>query len=182
MAVAATGDPSLAEAEGRVVAREARLVGVNQISAPDRGRERRCRQSGHQRAQLRRGSGGGQQVRRRRSSAACRRSMCSRRPSTFRDMATRMSTRIARCRFCCRSRAAGSRRTAAVPRRDRCRREVDHDRAPRRSRARRRARAGAASGRGRESVRDGGVRGAAERDDAGDDVEEDRRRTAAARA
>jgi beta-glucosidase-like glycosyl hydrolase len=34
MAVAATGDPSLAEAEGRVVAREARLVGVNQIYAP----------------------------------------------------------------------------------------------------------------------------------------------------
>jgi len=34
MAVAATGDPSLAEAEGRVVAREGRLVGVNQIYAP----------------------------------------------------------------------------------------------------------------------------------------------------
>jgi beta-glucosidase-like glycosyl hydrolase len=34
MALAATGDPSLAEAEGRVVAREARLVGVNQIYAP----------------------------------------------------------------------------------------------------------------------------------------------------
>ena len=34
MAVAATGDPSLAEAEGRVVAREARLVGVNHIYAP----------------------------------------------------------------------------------------------------------------------------------------------------
>jgi beta-N-acetylhexosaminidase len=34
MAVAATGDPSLAEAEGRVVAREARLVGVNHIFAP----------------------------------------------------------------------------------------------------------------------------------------------------
>jgi beta-glucosidase-like glycosyl hydrolase len=34
MAVAATGDPSLAEAEGRVVAREARVVGVNHILAP----------------------------------------------------------------------------------------------------------------------------------------------------
>ena len=34
MAVAATGDPALAEAEGRVVAREARAVGVNQILAP----------------------------------------------------------------------------------------------------------------------------------------------------
>jgi len=34
MALAATGDPSLAEAEGRVVAREARLLGVNQIYAP----------------------------------------------------------------------------------------------------------------------------------------------------
>jgi beta-N-acetylhexosaminidase len=34
MAIAATGDPSLAEAEGRVVAREARLVGVNHIYAP----------------------------------------------------------------------------------------------------------------------------------------------------
>jgi beta-N-acetylhexosaminidase len=34
MAVAATGDPALAEAEGRVVAREARLVGVNHIYAP----------------------------------------------------------------------------------------------------------------------------------------------------
>jgi beta-glucosidase-like glycosyl hydrolase len=34
MAVAATGDPSLAEAEGRVVAREARMVGINHIYAP----------------------------------------------------------------------------------------------------------------------------------------------------
>src|SRR5204862_5144283 len=34
MAVAATGDPSLAEQEGRVVAREARAVGVNHILAP----------------------------------------------------------------------------------------------------------------------------------------------------
>lgn len=34
MALAATGDPSLAEAEGRVVAREARLVGINHIYAP----------------------------------------------------------------------------------------------------------------------------------------------------
>ncbi len=34
MAVAATGDPALAEAEGRVVAREGRLVGVNHIFAP----------------------------------------------------------------------------------------------------------------------------------------------------
>ena len=34
MALAATGDPSLAEGEGRVVAREARLVGVNHIFAP----------------------------------------------------------------------------------------------------------------------------------------------------
>jgi beta-glucosidase-like glycosyl hydrolase len=34
MAVAATGDPALAEAEGRVVAREARLVGINHIYAP----------------------------------------------------------------------------------------------------------------------------------------------------
>src|SRR3954466_527849 len=34
MAIAATGDPSLAEAEGRVVAREARLVGINHIYAP----------------------------------------------------------------------------------------------------------------------------------------------------
>ncbi len=34
MAIAATGDPSLAEAEGRVVAREAKLVGVNHILAP----------------------------------------------------------------------------------------------------------------------------------------------------
>ncbi|HXH39054.1 MAG TPA: glycoside hydrolase family 3 protein, partial [Thermoanaerobaculia bacterium] len=34
MAVAATGDPRLAEAEGRVVAREARLVGINHIYAP----------------------------------------------------------------------------------------------------------------------------------------------------
>jgi beta-N-acetylhexosaminidase len=34
MALAATGDPSLAEAEGRVVAREARTVGVNHIFAP----------------------------------------------------------------------------------------------------------------------------------------------------
>jgi beta-glucosidase-like glycosyl hydrolase len=34
MAVAATGDPAFAESEGRVVAREARLVGVNHIFAP----------------------------------------------------------------------------------------------------------------------------------------------------
>ena len=34
MAVAATGDPSLAEAEGRVVAREAKMLGVNHIYAP----------------------------------------------------------------------------------------------------------------------------------------------------
>ena len=34
MAVAATGDPSLAEREGRVVAREARAVGVNHVLAP----------------------------------------------------------------------------------------------------------------------------------------------------
>jgi beta-glucosidase-like glycosyl hydrolase len=34
MAVAATGDPSLAEREGRVVAKEARAVGINQIYAP----------------------------------------------------------------------------------------------------------------------------------------------------
>jgi beta-glucosidase-like glycosyl hydrolase len=34
MAVAATGDPSLAEAEGRVVAREAKLIGINHIYAP----------------------------------------------------------------------------------------------------------------------------------------------------
>lgn len=34
MAVAATGDPSLAEAEGRVVARQARALGVNHILAP----------------------------------------------------------------------------------------------------------------------------------------------------
>ena len=34
MAVAATGDPSLAEAEGRVTATEARAVGVNHILAP----------------------------------------------------------------------------------------------------------------------------------------------------
>ena len=34
MAIAATGDPALAEAEGRVVAREAKLVGVNHILAP----------------------------------------------------------------------------------------------------------------------------------------------------
>jgi beta-N-acetylhexosaminidase len=34
MALAATGDPSLAEAEGRVVAREARLLGINHIYAP----------------------------------------------------------------------------------------------------------------------------------------------------
>jgi len=34
MAVAATGDPALAEAEGRVVAREAKVVGVNHIFAP----------------------------------------------------------------------------------------------------------------------------------------------------
>jgi beta-glucosidase-like glycosyl hydrolase len=34
MAVTATGDPALAESEGRVVAREARLVGVNHIYAP----------------------------------------------------------------------------------------------------------------------------------------------------
>jgi beta-N-acetylhexosaminidase len=34
MAIAATGDPSLADAEGRVVAREARLVGINHIYAP----------------------------------------------------------------------------------------------------------------------------------------------------
>jgi beta-N-acetylhexosaminidase len=34
MALGATGDPSLAEAEGRVVAREARAVGVNHILAP----------------------------------------------------------------------------------------------------------------------------------------------------
>jgi beta-glucosidase-like glycosyl hydrolase len=34
MAVAATGDPSLAEAEGRVAAKEARAVGVNHILAP----------------------------------------------------------------------------------------------------------------------------------------------------
>jgi beta-N-acetylhexosaminidase len=34
MAVAATGDPSLAEREGRVVAKEAKAVGVNQILAP----------------------------------------------------------------------------------------------------------------------------------------------------
>ena len=34
MALAATGDPTLAEGEGRVVAREARSVGINQIYAP----------------------------------------------------------------------------------------------------------------------------------------------------
>src|SRR6059036_2392201 len=34
MAVAATGDPSLAEREGRVVAAEARAVGINHILAP----------------------------------------------------------------------------------------------------------------------------------------------------
>ena len=34
MALAATGDPSLAEREGRVVAEEARAVGINQIFAP----------------------------------------------------------------------------------------------------------------------------------------------------
>ena len=34
MAVAATGDPSLAEQEGRVVAREARALGINHILAP----------------------------------------------------------------------------------------------------------------------------------------------------
>ena len=34
MAVAATGDPSLAEAEGRIAAQEARAVGVNHIYAP----------------------------------------------------------------------------------------------------------------------------------------------------
>lgn len=34
MAVAATGDPSLAEREGRIVAEEARVIGVNQIYAP----------------------------------------------------------------------------------------------------------------------------------------------------
>jgi beta-glucosidase-like glycosyl hydrolase len=34
MAIAAAGDPALAEAEGRVVAREAKLVGVNHILAP----------------------------------------------------------------------------------------------------------------------------------------------------
>ncbi|HEY6140342.1 MAG TPA: glycoside hydrolase family 3 N-terminal domain-containing protein [Thermoanaerobaculia bacterium] len=34
MAVAATGDPSLAEAEGRIAAREARAIGVNHILAP----------------------------------------------------------------------------------------------------------------------------------------------------
>jgi beta-N-acetylhexosaminidase len=34
MALAATGDPSLAEQEGRVVAREARAIGVNHILAP----------------------------------------------------------------------------------------------------------------------------------------------------
>src|SRR5437588_3207756 len=34
MAIAATGDPTLAEREGRVVAEEARAVGVNQILAP----------------------------------------------------------------------------------------------------------------------------------------------------
>ncbi len=34
MAVAATGDPSLAERQGRVVAEEARAIGVNQIYAP----------------------------------------------------------------------------------------------------------------------------------------------------
>ncbi|MDQ2978980.1 MAG: beta-N-acetylglucosaminidase, partial [Acidobacteriota bacterium] len=34
MAVAATGDPSLAEREGRIVAEEAREIGFNQIYAP----------------------------------------------------------------------------------------------------------------------------------------------------
>lgn len=34
MAVAATGDPSLAERQGRVVAEEARAIGVNQVYAP----------------------------------------------------------------------------------------------------------------------------------------------------
>ena len=34
MAVAATGDPSLAEQEGRIVAREARTLGINHILAP----------------------------------------------------------------------------------------------------------------------------------------------------
>lgn len=34
MAVAATGDPSLAERQGRIVAEEARAVGVNQVYAP----------------------------------------------------------------------------------------------------------------------------------------------------
>jgi len=34
MAIAATGDPSLAEAEGRIAAKEARAVGVNHILAP----------------------------------------------------------------------------------------------------------------------------------------------------
>jgi beta-N-acetylhexosaminidase len=34
MALGATGDPSLAEAQGRITAREARLLGINQILAP----------------------------------------------------------------------------------------------------------------------------------------------------
>jgi beta-N-acetylhexosaminidase len=34
MAVAATGDPSLAEAEGRIVAREAKAIGINHLFAP----------------------------------------------------------------------------------------------------------------------------------------------------
>src|SRR5205814_9875812 len=34
MAVAATGDPSLAEREGQVVAKEAKAVGISQIYAP----------------------------------------------------------------------------------------------------------------------------------------------------
>jgi len=34
MAVAATGDPSLAEAQGRITAREAKAIGVNQVYAP----------------------------------------------------------------------------------------------------------------------------------------------------
>src|SRR4029453_19295614 len=34
MAVAATGDPSLAERQGRIVAEEARAIGVNQVYAP----------------------------------------------------------------------------------------------------------------------------------------------------
>ena len=57
MAVAATGDPSLAERRGKATAEEARAIGIGQVYRACRRRERESRQPRHQRPELRRGSG-----------------------------------------------------------------------------------------------------------------------------